>query len=78
MNRVKELAVQISLHKGKFLTRSQKGRIDDEESRLDFRVKELLKESEERQSKLAEDITKKGDELRIKSMEEVLRIINET
>lgn len=74
--RVRELVAIITLHLGKFLTRDKKARIDEEEGRLDFRLNELLKESERRQKELADEITEKGEDLKIESMERIVKLLN--
>ena len=77
LTQAEKLAKAISSHGMTDLTRNQNGRITEVSDRMEFQLKELLKESETKQKELAEEITLRGEDIKIKSMEKILKIINE-
>ena len=77
LTQAEKLAKAISSHGMTDLTRNQNGRITEVSDRMEFQLKELLKESETKQKELAEEITSRSEDIKIKSMEKILEIINE-
>ena len=77
LTQAEKLAKAISSHGMTDLTRNQNGRITEVSDRMEFQLKELLKESETKQKELAEEITSRSEDIKIKSMKNILEIINE-
>ena len=75
--KVKELAEKIASYKGKTFTLKQIVKLNEQDERFQFRLKELQAEASKRQKKLTDEMKVKEDKIKVKSMEEVLRIINE-
>ncbi len=75
--KVKELSEKIASYKGKTLTLKQIVKLNEQEERFQFRLRELQAEAAKKQKKLTDEMKILEDKVKIKSMKIVLDIINE-
>lgn len=75
LQRIKELNDAIQFHKGQLLSREQKASIQEQQDRLEFRLKQKGEEFQKDIGKITQEYALQEADLKIESFEKVVNVL---